>query len=54
MSDFYKKLRDLIKYLFSTIDYLTVEEKAELYSFIEYFVNKSVYRKFNNNFVDRK
>lgn len=50
MSDLYSQFRSYVKYLLSNIDYLTREERSEILSFIEYYANKAISRKFEHNF----
>lgn len=50
MTNFYEKFRDNYKFLCSNIDYLTYDERQEILSTIQYYIQLSIKRKFEYNF----
>lgn len=50
MTNLHDQFRDYCKLLFRDIDYLTYDERKELLSFMQYYINLCIKRKFEHNF----
>lgn len=50
MTDFAKRFKESFRILYSNIQFLSYDERLELFAFLRYYIDKIVSRKFEHNF----